>query len=541
MMQNKYGYFRYADIAFGAKEDASYITNKELQEGSALTQLSVGVKPYDFASFEQGKYITSQPKLLYKNQQGLGYVSKQLSDENGVFENPINIIAVFDNYHTTTGITINSKNLILDIEIIAYRDNEEIARNSFIAEQKEQFYPITIELANKIEIIVKKIAEPLNFFGIFNIEYGTIRTFEEKDFEDANIVSSFSVLGDTLEYDTLDLSIVDFENIDYLFQKKQPVEYIYDENIKARFYINEGEQSSEIITNLSCYDVVSNLEDDFLGGIYKNYSAKQLIDDIFSGKQINYEIDESIDNIKLNGYLPITSRRKALQSILFGSGIRCYKGDKLYFKPFNKTLESIVLNESNIIDKPQTTKKQEIRSVVLKNHNYSKGTELLEAYHWYISTTQNITITFSEPLHSLKAYEVTGVDENDNDIVSETESKNVTFVKRGANYCVVSNKSSNKIVIKGLKYIDSTVDYEKINPYISIMGSYDDVIVETTISSNPQEVRNLLYDLYSRKKSIKFITFENLKIGGYYNILGEKLNIKSIKSSLNGLYEVEAV
>lgn len=540
-MQNKYGYFRYADIAFGAKEDASYITNKELQEGSALTQLSVGVKPYDFASFEQGKYITSQPKLLYKKQQGLGYVSKQLSDENGVFENPINIIGVFDNYHTTTGITINSKNLILDIEIIAYRDNEEIARNSFIAEQKEQFYPITIELANKIEIIVKKIAEPLHFFGFFNIDYGTVRIFEEKDFQNANVVSSFSVLGDTLEYDTLDLSIVDFENADYLFQKKQPVEYIFDGNIKARFYINEGEQSSEIITNLSCYDAISNLEDDFFGGIYKNYSAKQLIDDIFSGKQINYEVDESLNDVKLNGYLPITSRRKALQSILFGSGIRCYKGDKLYFNSFDKTLESIVLNESNIIDKPQTTKKQEIRSVVLKNHNYSKGTELLEAYHWYISTTQNITITFSEPLHSLKAYEVTGVDENDNDIVSETESKNVTFVKRGANYCVVSNKSSNKIVIKGLKFIDSTVDYEKINPYIPIMGSYDDVMVETTISSNPQEVCNLLYDLYSRKKSIKFITFENLKIGGYYNILGEKLNIKSIKSSLNGLYEVEAI
>ena len=539
-MQNKYGYFRYADIAFGAKEDASYITNKELQEGSALTQLSVGVKPYDFASFEQGKYITSQPKLLYKNQQGLGYVSKQLSDENGIFENPINIIAVFDNYYTTTGITINSKNLISDIEIIAYRDNEELARNSFIAEKKEQFYPITIELANKIEIIVKKIAEPLHFFGIFNIEYGTVRIFEDKDFQNANIVNSFSVLGDTLEYDTLDLGIVDFEDNDYLFQQKQPVEYIFNENIKARFYVNEGQKNSDIITDLSCYDTVFNLEDDFLGGIYNNYSAKRLIDDILDGKKINYEIDENINNIKLNGYLPVSNRRKALQSILLGSNIRCYKGDKLYFKPFNTTLEDIVLDETNILDKPQKTKKQEIRSVVLKNHNYSKSKESVDAYNWYISTTKNVTITFSEPLHSLKAYEVTGVDENDNDIVSETESKNVTFVKRGANYCVVSNKSSNKIVIKGLKFIDSTVDYEKINPYIPIMGSYDDVIVETTISSNPQEVCNLLYDLYSRKKSIKFITFENLKIGGYYNILGEKLNIKSIKSSLNGLYEVEA-
>jgi len=541
MMQNKYGYFRYADIAFGAKEDASYSTNKEIQEGSALAQLSVGVKPYDFASFEQGEYITSQPKLLYKNQQGLGYVSKQLSDENGVFENSINIIGVFDNYYTTTGITINSRNIILDLEIVAYRDNEEIARNSFVAEKKEQFYPIIIELANKIEITIKKIAEPLRFFGIFDIEYGTVRIFEDKDFQNANIVNSFSVLGDTLEYDTLDLNVVDFEDINYLFQKKQPIEYIVDENVKAKFYVNEGNQTSEIITSLNCYDEISNLEDDFLGGIYNNYSAKQLIDDILNGKQINYEIDENINGVLLSGYLPITSRRKALQSVLLGSNIRCYKGDKLYFKPFNTTLDDIILDESNILDKPQKTKKQEIRSVILKNHNYSKGTELVEAYHWYISTTQNVTITFSEPLHTLKAYEVTGTDENGNDIVSETESKNITFVKREANYCIVSNKSSNKIVIKGLKYIDSTVNFEKKNPYMSITGSYGDINIDTTISSNPQEVCNLLYDLYSRKNSINFITFENLKIGGYYNILGENLNIKSIRQCLNGLYEVEAV
>lgn len=538
---NKYGYFRYADIAFGAKEDASYTTNKELQEGSALTQLSVGVKPYDFASFEQGEYITSKPKLLYKNQQGLGYVTKQISDENGVFESPINIVSVFDNYYTTTGITINSKNIILDLEIIAYRDNEEIARSSFVAEKKEQFYPITIELANKIEIIVKKIAEPLHFFGFFNIEYGTVRIFEEKDFQNANIVNSFSVLGDTLEYDTLDLGIVDFEDNNYLFQKKQPVEYIFNDNVKAKFYVNEGEQSGEIITNLNCYDDISNLEDDFLGGIYNDYSAKQLIDDILNGKQINYEIDESINGVLLSGYLPITSRRKALQSVLLGSNIRCYKGDKLYFKPFNTTLEDIILDETNIIDKPQKTKKQEIRSVILKNHNYSKGTEFVEAYHWYISTTQNVTITFNNPLHSLEVYEVEGVDENGNDIISTQQSTNVTFIEKEANYCIVSNRSSNKIVIKGLKYVDNVVNYEKKNPYMAVTGSYDDINVELTISSNPQEVCNLLYDLYSRKNSINFITFESLKVGGYYNILGENLNIKSIKQSLNGLYEVEAV
>ena len=178
---------------------------------------------------------------------------------------------------------------------------------------------------------------------------------------------------------------------------------------------------------------------------------------------------------------------------------------------------------------------------MVKQHNYSKGTEETELYHWYISTTENVLITFSAPMHSLKAYEVTGVDENGNDIISETESRNVNFIKSGANYCIVSNKSSNKIVIKGLGYVDSTVNYVKNNPLIAINEVYEEKTVELTISSNPQEVCNLLYDLYSRKNSIKFNTFQDLEVGGYYNILGENLNIKSKHQTLNGIYEVEAV
>ena len=51
----------------------------------------------------------------------------------------------------------------------------------------------------------------------------------------------------------------------------------------------------------------------------------------------------------------------------------------------------------------------------------------------------------------------------------------------------------------------------------------------------------MLYDLYSRKNSIVFKSFEDLEVGGYYNILGENLNIKSKYHDLNGIYEYEAV
>ena len=542
-MMNKYGYFKYADVAFGAKEDASYTTNEELQEGAALTQLSVGVEPYDFASFEKGAYITSKPKLLYKGQQNLGYLSKTISDENGLFETPISLIITFDNYYTTTGITINSKNQILDLEIVAYQNENEIARKSFVAESKNQFYPIDIELANKIEIMVKKIAEPFHFFGFFNIEYGTIRLFEESNFQNATIVRNFSVLGDTLEYDTLDLSIVDTTNENYLFQKKQPIDYIVNNDKKRIFYVNEGQKADDVITNLSCYDEIANLEDEFLGGIYELYNCKSLIDEIMEGKDIAYQVDTSVEGILIDGYIPITTRRKALQMLLLGANIRCFKRDKLYFEPIDYSVMPLVLSENNILQNPQKTKKQGIRSVTVKSHYYLKGTEERELYHWYISTTKNVTITFSSPMHNLRAYEVTGTDENGNDIVSTTQSNKVTFVKKSANYCIVSNKSNNKIVIKGFQYVESVEEHKKTNDIISNIGNYEDIVVDLMImgSGYSEPICEDLYRLYSRKNSIKFLTMENLELGHRYNILGENLFIKSISQKLNGIYEVEAV
>ena len=539
-MMNKYGYFRYSDFAVGAKENASYSINKELQEGSTLTQLSVGVKPYDFASLEYNSYITSKPKTLYNFQQNLGLLTSDVSDENGFFNNPIVLIAVFSTHFSMTGITINSKNIIKNITISAFSDEEQVANQTFSSIEKENFYPINIELANKIVFTISQINEPNHFFGIFNIEYGKMRLLNDETSVNAEITNNFSVLGDTLEYDTLDLTVIDPKKEDYLFQRKQPIDFVVEKTAEYRFYVDNGTELDDNTVQVLAYDEIASLEDDFFGGVYNNYAFNSLIADILSGTTVNFET-KNTDNITLSGYLPISSRRKALQTVLQGSNIRCYKGEKLVFKPLETRINDIVFNETNIINKPQKNKKQEIKSLTIKKHNYSKGTEETELYHWYISTTENVRITFSAPMHSLKAYEVTGVDENGNDIVSETQSQNVTFVESGANYCIVSNKSSNKIVIKGLEYVDSTVNYVKNNPLIAINEVYEEKTVELTISSNPQEVCNLLYDLYSRKNSIKFNTFQDVEMGGYYSILGENLNIKSKHQILNGLYEVEAM
>ena len=114
---NKYGYFKYSDFALGAKEDASYSADVELQEGSSLTQLCVGVEPYPYASLELNDYVTSKPKKIYRTGE-LGLLTKATSDGNGNLPEAVVLTIDFSRYFSMTGITINSRNIIKGIKIL---------------------------------------------------------------------------------------------------------------------------------------------------------------------------------------------------------------------------------------------------------------------------------------------------------------------------------------------------------------------------------------------------------------------------------------
>ena len=536
---NKYGFFRYKDFAFGAKESQEISSETEMQPGASVQQLKNGVSPVDFASFEQNAYITSKPLPLYDGSGELGFLTSFVSEEDGSFPDPPIIIIDFPEYFSMTGLTIHSRNVISEVQILGIRDGEVVERGTFSASEKVNFFPIILELVNKIEIAITKINEPYHFLGIYDIEYGRSRDFGEPEIESVRLTNNFSVLGDTIEYDTLDLTVLNPENEDgYLFQRKQPIDYIVNNSVRQRFYITSGDEHMNGNTDLLAYDETANLEGDFLGGLYEKYSFSQLVADII-GNSAQYRIEA--DDVLLTGYIPICTKRKALQMALLAANIRLYRSDCMVFKPLEASAREEILDQTNILENPQKTKKPPVRSVAVVVHNYSKGKEETELHHWYLSKTERTTIQFSAPMHSLKAFEVTGEDENGNEIISENESENVSFAETGANYCVIENSSDNKIVVVGMNYTDSSSRREKINTVIGRNQMYNDYEINMTLHGNSEETLGLLFDLYSRKDSIRFKTINDVEVGGLYKILGSFYHIKKKKNTLDGVYEVEAV
>lgn len=536
---NKYGFFRYKDFAFGAKESQELSSDTEMQPGASVQQLKNGVPAPNFASFEQNAYITSKPLPLYNGSGELGFMTSFISEEDGSFPDPPIITIEFPEYFSMTGLTIHSRNVMSEAVIWGIRDGEVVEHGTFSASDKVNFFPITLELVNKIEIAITKINEPYHFLGIYDIEYGRSRDFGEPEIESVRVTNNFSVLGDTIEYDTLDLTVVNPENEDgYLFQRKQPIDYMVNNSVKQRFYITSGDEHTNGTTDLLAYDESANLEGEFLGGLYDKYSFSQLVADII-GDSAQYRIEA--DDVLLTGYIPICTKRKALQMALLAANLRIYRSDCMVFKPLESSVREEILDQANILENPQKTKKPPVRSVAVVVHNYSKGKEEAELHHWYLSKTEPTTIHFSTPMHSLKAFEVTGEDENGNEIISENESVNVRFVEIGANYCVVENDSDNKVVITGMNYTDSTSRVQKVNSVLGRNQLYNDYEINMTLHGNANSTLDLLFDIYSRKDSIRFNTIQDVEVGGLYNILGSVYHIKKKKNTLDGVYEVEAV
>lgn len=539
-MSNKYGYFKYEDFANGAEEDANLSTPNQLQEGADLNFLKNNIRMPEYQTLEQNEYVTRNPQIFRLPEYSIGFITSDISDGNGVFQNPIVVKIEFSEYFSMTGLTILTRNVVKKAKIEGYRDGDLVASSYFSANNKNYFYPIELELVNSIKFIVFEIEEPYHFFGVYSIRYGRTKTLSDEDVVSAKITNNFSVFGDSLEYDILDVTVKNPTDIDaYLFQRKQAINYIKDKVYDLIFFIDSGTKNQNGTASISAYDSISNLEDTFLGGIYNNTPVYDIIKAICGDRILfNFNADRTIP---LTGYIPKCTRRKALQMVLLAANLRCYKGERLVFAPIETETRPEIFNEENIVGEPKITNNEAIRSVKVEYHTYSKSDDESEVHRWYIAQNENVELTFDGPFYGYSAYEVTGVDENGFDIISENVSKNVRFVETGANYCVVYNTSPNKILIRAKRYEDSKSTYDVVNKFVLRHEVYEDIVIDMQLHGDYEKTCQMLYDLYAKKNSIAFKTLQEPVVGGLYNILGQDYYIKKKKTSLDGIYEVEAV
>ena len=556
MSKNKYGFFKYFDFSASAADGATFdIVRIALQKGfdtasGSVSKVFSGTGNQDFRSFEPQGFNLNEKVALF-GQTGIeqGVVTAYRSDSNGLFVDgesnfPFKIEISLKGYYSMSGLTIKSRNVIKSLKIEAFRDNASVASGQFAGSEKEEFFPLVIDNANSITLTVEQV-EPLSFIGIWGIQFGTAREFGDESIISASVSKFYSLTAKSLEYDTLDLTVLDPQRGDYLVQNKQTIDFCVGEKNIERFFANQGAENGDNTTTIQAYNAVSIFEAQTLGGFF-GAGANQVIRALV--KPLGYDI--SIDEWKepdIDGYIPICSVREALQYIAIGSGLRFSNQDGLDALrvepvPTDPEETAVEYTEANIVGTPKYDKTDLVKSVTLKLHKLSQVKDTEELYHWYIAKNKKVKITFSSPHANLKAYEVTGHNVDGDDLVAETPSKNVTFEKKEANYCVVVNKSSNKIVIVGNKYENTTVEYVSKSAELADNDEASEVSYETYIcTDDPQAICDELLEQNNRRTKITFSTLDRPKIGKAYNILGDVMVVTKVTDTLTGVFEVEAI
>lgn len=575
-------YFEYQDFAKVDRADIALSTNADLQAGSDIEQLRNGIEPYQYATLEKDVYITAKPKVLATENDRLGFLTSAVSDENGNANLTIvvDLVASF----TLPGITLGCVNKLADVTI-TYSNvtNVTLREENFTGEDIKdtlQFFNMASEGVRFVKITINKTEKPNRFVGIYRIDLGSVRVFNDTNLIEAEVNSHYSVDGSTIEYDTLNLSIFHEDDTEYMFTKRQPIVYKDSKgNILHKFYVAKGEHSSDNTISLTAYDSVALLESKFLGGIYgfegeNPYPLNSLLADVFNGTGVEYRT-EGTGDISVTGYIPICTRRKALALICKGTNVRCVKqGGVLVFKPVSSG-NNVDYYDTVIVENPTVKTSQKVGRLTVLEHNYKKSNEEVELFNWYLKQGENTMqlIEFSEPVWQIRAYEVTGVDEETGlDVVSESDLKDrLTFYhapigdgsepgdENACNYCIIRNNTlSNKIIIKGWKISDNTDNYVVSRNSFDVNAEYDEITVEdVTVTSGIEEVGKFLFANANQKTEQDFevVEVDRPQVGDNINTslvnspvvietdkgdVNYNIKISSITDDLSGVYRVVA-
>ncbi len=310
----------YEDVAVGSAA-ASSVTASNAMPISDPSKLPFGAMVGPVATTEQNQWVLNGTRKVKPASEAVGFWSTPRSGDDCTFETPPTITITLDGQFTSLGIYFkfdgDTGDYCSDLNLTWYNGDTQLATQQFFPNAGNYFCEKTVELYNKIVIQFNKTNLPNRPVKISLILFGIIREFERQELRAVEATEELNIISDELAVNTLDFTLDSLDDIDFIFQEKQPI-YAYNGKTKiGTFYIDDSTRVSKNVYNVSCIDALGVLDEDpFAAAIYANADAKTVLESILAGHFV-LELAEELQSEKLTGYIPDCSRREALQQVAF--------------------------------------------------------------------------------------------------------------------------------------------------------------------------------------------------------------------------------
>ena len=414
----------YDDIALGAAENNTaetpdkdyYVNLQDLKEGVEFPDYALCLPRY---AKMDGGYSNAPDQL-----EEMGYVSDSISGPDGAFAVPPAITFSFSQNYSSVGVTLRFNDYTEDrcsrINIKWYRDEELLKDQDYEPDSYNYFCYGVVDYYNKVVITFLETSKPYRNVFLTHIIWGLIRVFKDDEIEDINCLMELNSISEEVSINTMDYTIRSKTEYAFEFQKKQKQTLYFDEAILGIYYLKDGKQIGEKRYSVETQDAVGILDNNpFMGGIYENMLVSEILDNIMEGEGIAYFLDDAYKETRISGYLPVTSKRSALQQLAVAIGAQ---GDtsydrQLYVYP-EQTEVTAEFTGRDIFLGLTVDHSEMVTGIRLYAHSYIPSQESAELYKG--SLTGETKLEFSEPYHSLS---ITGG----------------TIGKDGANYAYITS------------------------------------------------------------------------------------------------------
>lgn len=467
---------RYYDVPYGAQEDArAYGPGQSFAQAQQTVQ---GTRDTAYATLEKGGWpLDGSRRVLEDTPVGMGWWSDLLSDEKGVFVQPPVLEFRFSAPYSATGLTFtfwpSTDEWCSRLRISWYNANTLLAQSAVEPDRARWTLAQTVEGFDLIRVELLATNRPGRFAKVQRVEFGQTIWFEENALESVSMVNEADPTLSVLSVDTMTVQLRERQSRDLLPQRNQSVELYRDGRLIAVQFINQCTRQAGGGYTLSCQSAIGLLEDMYLGGLYENVSARTLVEEVLGGWE--YEMDETFADTVLTGYLPVCTRREALQQIAFAMGaLVTTQGGKVIRILALPGAVTANFGPDRVFQGACVETMPKIAAVALSSHSYTPldqvETLVDEALHG-----ENILITFHSPHHS---YEITGG----------------TIVDSGVNHVRIC--ADGAVALTGKAYLHNVVCHTRHNPTATAAERNNLLTVEdaTLVSStNAEQVISRLY------------------------------------------------
>lgn len=274
-----------------------------------------------------------------KFEDGIGWWSQSLSDANGDFASPPQLLirVMGTEIHTGPGLTLTfAEDYPLQIKLEwKTREGATIYTDTYQPDSLEYFCRANVENYGQVVLTVLK-AKPHRYVKLNRVDFGQRRAWDSgQSLVEAKIVEEVDPISSQLSINTLDFTLYGAGEYNVMsptgvmqyLQESQRVTVVQVLDTGERipmgsFYLSTWESSDNDIGRFTAQSPIGLLDSrSFLGDIYAQYPAGQLIADIMDAAGVeDYQVEEPLRLVPVSGWVPICTCREALQQVAFALG-----------------------------------------------------------------------------------------------------------------------------------------------------------------------------------------------------------------------------